>query len=72
MIEKLLDTYNFMLSKRFKCDFNLLDDIKCSISIIESLQSECISDCDSSFKELEYIKKYLYFKYIEKDLKIML
>lgn len=68
-LKKLINKYNKILSDKYgyKCDL-VKDDIKDSLDSIEALQYDCISDYEDQYVECDYIKKYLYFKYIEKDI----
>ena len=68
-IENLIVKYNKALSDRYGCNYKLLEDIKDDLDSITSLQAEAISDSCELYIECEILKKYLYFKYIENDIK---
>ncbi len=69
-LKKLIEKYNKILSERYGTDTNILDDdIRGALDSIEAIQYDCCTDNCDTWKECDYIKKYLYFKYIEKDIK---
>jgi len=69
-LKKLIKKYNKILSEKYGTNFDILEEsIKGSLDSIESLQYECWADNCDTWEECDYIKKYLYFKYIEKDIK---
>ena len=69
-LEKLIKKYNDILSKRYGTNTNILEnDISGALDSIEALQCDCWTDNCETWKECDYIKKYLYFKYIENDIK---
>jgi hypothetical protein len=68
-LKKLIEKYNKALSERYGTNYKLLEDIYGDLDAITSVQAEAISDSCELYVECEIIKKYLYFKYIEKDIK---
>lgn len=68
-LKKLIEKYNKALSERYGTNYKLLEDICGDLDAITSVQAEAISDSCELYVECEIIKKYLYFKYIEKDIK---
>jgi len=69
-LKKLIEKYNKILSKRYGIDYKILEseDLRGNLDALDSLQYDCISDSCQTWKECELIRKYLYFKYIEKDI----
>ena len=69
-LKKLIKKYNKILNEKYGTDDDILEEsIKGALDSIESLQYDCWTDNCDTWKECDYIKKYLYFKYIEKDIK---
>ena len=69
-LKKLIKKYNKVLSKKYGTDFDILEeDIRSALDSIEGLQCDCWTDNCDTWKECDYIKEYLYYKYIEKDIK---
>lgn len=68
-LKKLIKKYNDILTEKYGIGTNILEDsIKGALDSIEGLQYDCWTDNCDTWKECDYIKKYLYFKYIEKDI----
>ncbi len=67
-LEKLINKYNKILSERYGTSFNLLEDYISSLDSLGSLQCECVCDSEKQYIECEFIRKYIYFKIIEKDI----
>ena len=69
-LKKLIKKYNGILSEKYGTDFDILEEsIRGALDSIEGLQYDCWTDSCDTWKECNYIKKYLYYKYIEKDIK---
>lgn len=68
-LKKLLKKYNDYFTKRYGCETDLLEEgITGALDSIEAVQSECVCDGETAYKECDFLKKYFYYKYIEKDI----
>lgn len=71
-VKKLIRRYNRFLTEYFGSEYALLDDrhddIRGNIACIESIQARQPGDTTETWLECEYLKRYLYFKYIENDI----
>ena len=71
-IKKLIKKYNKILTEkyaRYCYKYKLLKNYDDDIDSLSSLKGECWSDTCDTYKECDYLLKYVYFKYIENDIK---
>ena len=68
-LKKLIQKYNNQLSKKYGVNTNILEqDFISAIDSLEGIQCDLWTDNCITWKEIDYIKKYLYYKYIENDI----
>lgn len=69
-IDKLINKYNKILSKRYGCDVEMQkESYYGTIDSLEALLCDCVCDGEQQYLECDYLRKYFYYKIIKDYIK---